>query len=107
MQCPNCRSFDTKSGKDKLKSEFFPLILIAFGTAGLGIVLGIPYMLAEAREKHYRFYKYWCNNCKYMWGKSNLAQLAEPARSVALTQEKNKLQRPRRLALTTLILAAV
>ena len=48
MQCLNCGSFHTKSGKDNLKHEFLPLILIAFGTAGLGIVLGLPYLIMQA-----------------------------------------------------------
>jgi hypothetical protein len=107
MQCPNCGSFHTKSGKDKLKSEFLPLIILAFLTAGLGIVLALPYLLIQAAGKHYTFYRYRCDTCNYVWGESELKKLAGSARAFALTQEQSKIQSPRRMALASLVLVAV
>src|SRR5712692_661116 len=109
MQCPNphCGSFDTKSGKDNLKKEFLPLILLGFFTAGFGIVLGLPYLLMQAAGKHYTFYRYRCDTCNHVWGESELKKLADSARAFALTQEKSKIQRPRRMALASLVLVAV
>lgn len=107
MQCPNCGSFHTKSGKDNLKKEFLPLIILGFITAGLGIVLGIPYLLMQAAGKHYTFYRYRCDTCNQVWGESELKKLTDSARAFALTQEKSKIQRLRRMALASLVLVAV
>ena len=67
MQCRNCGSFDTVSGKANLKRDLGLAIGLGILSLGIALVFIIPYMLWQLAVGNYIPDRYECIMCKHKW----------------------------------------